>query len=216
MIPRRLFRIWLGSAPIGARFEEWWTRFQVLHPGWEAFTLRDADVERFLPAGSPLRAVFDDYTTRAGQSDILRLAAVHALGGVYVDHDCLPLRPLDPLLDDPRAFAGKRSSKSLNNSVIGGPAGHAALADLLAALPAWYWADAENERKFPHGPTFLTAQWWDRPDVRLLPVSAFYSKNRNFKTAVERRAVEQSFVDETFPADAFLCHWSDHKFGSTR
>jgi len=212
-IPRRLFRVWLGPKRIAPIYEGWWKEFQDMHPRWDCVTLRDDSVERLLPSGSELRALFNGQATWAGRSDILRVAALDADGGVYVDHDCLPLRPLDPLLGDPRPFAGKRSGKSLNNSVIGSPANHPAVRALLTRFPSWRWGEQSVD---PRGPLLLTETWWNRDDVRLLPIEAFYSENRNFKTAVERRAVERTFAERSFPDGAYLCHWSSHQYGNTR
>jgi hypothetical protein len=77
--------------------------------GWPELRLMEADSGWFdgLPhgAGAIARAVFAGRTSPATKANLIRLAALHALGGVYLDFDTITLA--DPARD-PRALLALR------------------------------------------------------------------------------------------------------------
>jgi len=169
-IPRTFHRVFMDD-PIPERYEEFWRMLRALHPGWRFVTWDSSEEVR---AWMPCRTEFDRARTWAGKSDVARYAILARYGGVYVDTDVEPLRAFDELLRDPRPFCGWEDENLLCPTVMGSPPGHPAMAALLQALPGW----ARLRRRLPPnkqtGPHFLTAQWRNRTDVRLLPPRAFY------------------------------------------
>jgi len=97
VIPRIIHRIWIeGSPPMPADFIMAGQRWADLNPGWTVrlwggpdFHMRNACLYRRAPAGDRFRY----------RSDLLRLEILLRHGGVYVDADMDPLRPLDELFD---------------------------------------------------------------------------------------------------------------------
>ena len=177
MIPKRFIRIWVGSKKIPARHEQWWQEFQEIHPGWKFTTLRDGSEEEFL--SDDLLNIYYDGESGAARSNVLRLGALHELGGVYIDTDVMPVRPLDPLLEDPRPFIGFATTNSLQNAVIASPPKHPAMKYLLDSLPEWYWNRlGQSQEVFRSGPQFTSAFWMDRIDVRRLEKDVFYPCRR--------------------------------------
>ena len=171
MIPRIMHRIWLGANsgdPIPAEFEDYWQRLKALHPGWQFQTW----------SGVPLnlwnREAFYAATTHAGRSDVLRYEVLARRGGIYLDTDVEPLRSFEPLLNDDRPFAAWEDKHMICPTVMGSPAEHPATAALVAALGPWAKAHKGQPPNRQTGPYFLTAQWKDRTDVRLLEPEAFY------------------------------------------
>src|SRR4029079_13347754 len=63
-------------------------------------------------------------------ADLVRLEALWRWGGIYVDSDCEPFRPLDSLLGVP-AFAAWEDSRSVPNAVLGAAPGHPAIRKCL-------------------------------------------------------------------------------------
>ena len=60
----------------------------------------DAILERSEPAGRSLtRAEYDNAEKMAAKSDIFRYEICARFGGVYIDADFEPLRPIEPLLE---------------------------------------------------------------------------------------------------------------------
>ncbi|MBS0650122.1 MAG: hypothetical protein JSR93_03065 [Verrucomicrobia bacterium] len=114
-IPKVLHWIWLGPRPFPSeslvRMHQWIE----LHPGW-TFKLWTDQPRNALPPeveiSDPLAhlgALTDCYFNSDNfgeKSEVLRLAILHAEGGVYLDHDMEPIRSLDPLVSDFSFFCG--------------------------------------------------------------------------------------------------------------
>lgn len=169
MIPRVLHRIWLGDRPMPERFESFWQSWQALNPGWEFVTWTE-------PPRLRNRAWYQVSRTLAGKADIARYEIVLNEGGVYVDCDEEPLRPLDELVVDHDAFACKENDDPpwIANAVIGATPGHPAVAAVVAALPAGMRRYGVGQPVHSTGPGLLTRTWATRDDVTLLPSSMFY------------------------------------------
>lgn len=123
MIPQLLHRIWFGG-PMPDEFVRYGHAWEMLHPAW---------VMTDWPAGTlpPLPDVYhrareiaprDSLRFRA---DVLRLALLWEYGGVYVDTDVEPLRPIDGLIEGVECFASwsphraKDGTRLLTNCVMG-------------------------------------------------------------------------------------------------
>lgn len=162
-IPRILHRVVPETPNVQA--DAWWARFEDLHTDWQLMTHRDP----LDPADWPLTR---DHWAKAANgaqfADLIRLEALIRWGGVYVDQDVEPLRPLDPLLGVP-AFAAWEDARSVPNAVMGAVAGHPAIRaclDLMVSrLPGPTWEA---------GPGVLTETLPGRSDVLLLPPGSFY------------------------------------------
>jgi hypothetical protein len=144
----------------------WWARFEEMHPGWDLRTHRDPLDPADWPLTSPR---WGDAANGAQFADMIRLEALVTYGGVYVDQDVEPLRPLDPLLHLP-AFAAWEDERSVPNAVMGAvpehPAIRACLDEMLRRLPGETWQA---------GPGVLTDILPGRDDVLLLPPGSFYA-----------------------------------------
>ena len=162
-IPRILHRV-VPEAPNSVA-DGWWARFEELHPDWELRTHRDP-----LQADQwPLtREHWDKCANGAQFADLIRLEALITWGGVYVDQDVEPLRPLDPLTYVP-AFAAWEDANSVPNAVMGAvpdhPAMVACLELMISRLPGDTWQT---------GPGVMTAVLPGRADVLLLPPGSLY------------------------------------------
>jgi hypothetical protein len=162
-IPRVLHRV-VPEEPI-PQAEAWWARFEEMHPDWTMMTHRDP----LEPADWPLtRDRWAACSTGAQLADLVRLEALLRWGGVYVDQDVEPLRPLDPLLGT-GCFAAWEDERCVPNAVMGATPGHpairACLELALSRIPGDVWQA---------GPGVLTDVFPGRRDVLLLPPGAFY------------------------------------------
>ena len=209
MIEKNIIRIWLGPKPIPEMFEDWWLDFQKIHTDFTFHTLRE-ESESLVP--DSIRYIYENAASYAGRSDILRIAAVKEIGGIYIDADFKPLRHMGSLLMDPRPFCGLRSSKSFANGLFGAPKNHPVLLDTLNALPAWYEAHNDRACSVSTGPAFFSSVWFGRKDVRHIPPSAFYPYN-GFG-APKRHVRESIFADNSnFPSEMYCAHFGNHKWG---
>lgn len=208
LIPKRFIRVWLGKAQMPDLFQKWWEDFQIMHPDYAFLTLTDGDADLVPPS---LRELYEDCDSQASRSDVLRYVALYQHGGIYVDTDIMPLRKFDDLLSEPRPFAGRRSSVSFENAVIGCPAKHPAMADLLECLPDWYEQRVGRSASVRTGPAFLSHAWFGRSDVRHLPPSAFYPYNGFGAPKLDEKM--DIFARREFAKDAYCAHLSYHHWG---
>lgn len=175
-IPRILHRIWLGP-PMPPEFEAYGARWQELNPDWEVRLWTEADLPRLANQDVYDRA--GSLTTSAlawrMRSDIARYELLHAHGGLYVDTDFEPLKPIEPLIDDMLVFAGEERRGLVANGFLGAVKGSPFIKQLIDDLPA---SVAQRPGQPPWrttGPEFLTRVAKQRPgELSLVPTAAIY------------------------------------------
>lgn len=210
MIPKRFIRIGWDNKPMPPVFEKWWLEFKALHPTWQFVTLYDKDCLELLP--SAFKDIWINASSYAARSDITRYVAVWKLGGIYVDTDVMPLKPMDCLLDDPRPFAGKRSSTSFESAIFGSPSNHPAMTDLIKALPKWYFAHQGRAASVQTGPAFFSSVLFGREDVRHLPIKTFYPYN-GFMAPKRNQKIGMFSDKSKFPPEMLCAHFSNNSWG---
>jgi mannosyltransferase OCH1-like enzyme len=165
MIHRALHRIWIGES-IPDEYEAYWAKWRLLHPSWGAYTWRKFD-------WLTNQVEFDAATSPAQKADIARYEILAKCGGVYVDCDVEPLKPLDDLLEA-RAFAGYEDESNVCNAVLGAERGYPLFETMIERLPGSLAANRDISGQT--GPTFLLgvirSQEWD--GLVLHPTTAFY------------------------------------------
>jgi mannosyltransferase OCH1-like enzyme len=114
LIPRVFHQIWLGNSSLPQRFERWADLWVSMNPGWRMQWWTD----RHLPEMTN-RQHFDQADRMAAKSDILRYEICSRYGGVYVDADFEPLRPIEPILADVSSFQADELDDRPCNAIIG-------------------------------------------------------------------------------------------------
>jgi len=180
-IPRILHRVVPHETSPSA--DRYWQTLQAIHPGWTFLEWRDPLDPSAFPVTSPL---WDQCETGAQLADLVRLEALAAFGGVYLDSDVEPYRSLEPLLALP-AFAAWEDPKSVPNAVLGATQGHPAIRACLdlavAKMPCPTWET---------GPGVTSIVLPGRADVLLLPPGSFYPYH--YTEAKTKRG--RAFADE--------------------
>jgi hypothetical protein len=164
-IPRILHR----TVPevTSAQVEGWWEQFGELHPDWDLRTYR----EPIDPVDWPMTGdLFERCQNGAQKAGLIRLEAIYTHGGVYVDSDVEPYRPLDPLLQC-KAFAAWEDEKVVPDAVMGAVKEHPAWLDLIGRARE---AIEGGQDAWASGPGGTTEILPGRDDVLLLPPGAFY------------------------------------------
>lgn len=167
--PTRIPRILHRTVPAVTtpQVEEWWELWQALHPGWQFFTHRDPLDAADWPLTSPQWAACGSGAQLAG---LIRLEALWRWGGVYVDSDVEPYRPLDALLHA-RGFAGWEDRNCVPDAVLGAEPEHPAVGLMLARAVEAVESGADA---WSSGPGVSTGVLPFRGDWLLLPPGSFY------------------------------------------
>ena len=147
-IPRIIHQTWKSNdvpEPL-ARFQ---ARWRALHPEFEYRLWTDEQNDAFVRAEYPaLHRLYRSFPREIYRADMVRCLYLRRFGGVYVDLDVEPLRPLEPFLSacgdcvlgaEPESHARKRRGKSSMacNAIMASVAGH----------PFWQRMIEEIERR---------------------------------------------------------------------
>jgi len=207
-IPRHIHQIWLGKNP---RPEEWMDSVREFADKYAyKYTLwTDAKVKPLvagasadIPGFKALYASFKDEL--AGRADLIRKLVLLREGGVYIDADCVVLKPAKfaRFLDDNRAsvFFGwenlpaartrklgrldpqiAREKRMVANSIIGAVPEHPFMRALLDGLNANARAEAGKQAWRCVGPLYVTRIYHKlksaHPDVHVYPMRYFYPRH---------------------------------------
>lgn len=194
-IPRLIHRVWLGIE-VPPETLAYGTDLQRLHPGWLVVLWRDWT----LPALDNQEA-FDRSPHASQRSNIVRYEVLRRWGGVYVDTDVEPRRPLDSLLEHESFAIAREDDRWLGTAFMASAPAHPFVTHLCATVGRSVLdAPPGTPSNVVAGPKFVTRslERWraDGGDpVTILPAPLVYPYHF---TEPERRA-------EAFP-DAYLVH----------
>lgn len=195
-IPKILHRCVPADVP--DPYAGWWQRWLDLHPEWETRTHVNHERPEDFPETSPLWPLC---SSGAMVADLARVEAVYREGGVYVDWDFEPFRPIDPLLDDVAdlgldSFFGSEDGHWLANAIFGAVPRSPIIRELLDALLVADLSEAPNVATGPH---LLTRLFGHRRDeIFQVPSDMFFPLKFH-----ERERKGEDFSQ----SGAFAVHW---------
>lgn len=112
MIPRIVHQAWVGPKPIPERERQWCAALKQMNPTWDVRFYGNEALEHYWE-DPYIKALQYLEHPMAFLTDRLRMLLLRDHGGIWLDPDCQPVRPLDtlnPLWDGPATFiAGFRS-----------------------------------------------------------------------------------------------------------
>lgn len=159
-----IHRYWSGPRKMPQEYTEYGRKWEELNPGWEVFD----HGEEIIQLWGDLAPVFNHLYERDGGRDSIELhvqvadvvgyALVREFGGVYVNCDMEPVRPLEDRLPD-CAWASYENHEDwrIVNAAFGAPeAGNEFWSQLLRELPHRYFNNPYDEMVMTTGPGFLT------------------------------------------------------------
>lgn len=95
-IPRKLFQMWVGPRPVPDRERAWCERMRGMNPTWTYHFYGNELLERY--GQDPyVKKLIESTEPWAFIADRLRVLLLRDNGGVWLDPDCEPKRPLDTL-----------------------------------------------------------------------------------------------------------------------
>lgn len=104
MIPRKLWQGWIGPKPIPDRERSWCAQMKAMNPTWQYTLFGNEMLERF--GSDPyVKALLARNEPMAFVVDRIRVLLLKEHGGVWLDPDCQPVKPLDTISeiwDDPK------------------------------------------------------------------------------------------------------------------
>lgn len=197
---------------------EYGKQWRNLNPG---STVRDWG-ERDLGQFPALQQVFDDlYERDAGRNgvelavqiaDVMGYALIERFGGIYVNCDMQPVRPLSGLPATAWASYENVVDGRINNAAIGALTAHDPFwSALLKALPRNYFAKRLDEMVMSTGPGFLTDFAHGSGDLpfEVLPMTVFNSVH--WKSINPGSNAERWVRSQGYPSDAIAVHHWGHK-----
>lgn len=96
MIPRRIFQGWIGDKPMPDREKTWCSQMKQMNSGWEHRIFGNEILEEY--GQDPyVRALQHLDKPKAFIVDRLRMLLLRDHGGIWLDCDCQPIRPLDTI-----------------------------------------------------------------------------------------------------------------------
>lgn len=112
MIPRLVHQCWCGPKPIPEREKTWCAEMKFINPGWDVHFYGNEILDTY--ASDPyVKALVSLEKPWAFVTDRIRMLLLRDHGGIWLDPDCQPVRPLDSIADvwdGPATFvAGFRS-----------------------------------------------------------------------------------------------------------
>jgi mannosyltransferase OCH1-like enzyme len=197
-IPRVFHRIWLGSA-IPATEERYGRAWTELNPGWEMRTWREWNLPAFRN-----QAWFDRNRSHAGRSDIARFELLYRFGGVYLDTDFEPLRPIEPLIAETAGFLAAEDDQWLAAAIFGAAPRHPFVGFLVDGIDTSMSSDPSAPPNEQTGPKYVTRRWHEYlatggSDVALFPANLFYPYHFS----------EPERDGEDFPDAYAVHHWAN-------
>ena len=130
LIPRIFHQIWLGPKPLPSHFQRWADGWLAMNPGWQMQWWTDRHLPNLMN-----RAEFDSADKMAAKSDILRYEVLAQFGGVYVDSDFEPLKPIEAVLSGVSTFQADELDDRPCNALLGGVPNDPFYTAVVKAIP---------------------------------------------------------------------------------
>jgi hypothetical protein len=167
-IPRVVHWLWLGTNAVPQIFEQYARRWKALHPSWQTQLWNDDSLSVL-----SCQPILDGVNGFKRRYDIVRLEILRQYGGVIVDMDVEPIRPLDPLLRGVSAFVGRINERHIGNQVLGAIPRHPFFERAVECLRSS--ADGDRNASESAGKDFLRQVLSQYPDgVTVFPAQTFY------------------------------------------
>lgn len=212
-----IHRFWAGDKEMPEEYVEFGKQWAELNPDWEVKLWGEDDLAEF----PDMKKIFDDLYRRddgrrgielfVQMADVVGYAIVHKYGGVYVNCDIQPVRPLPELPN--KAWASLENGiGDIVNAAIGAPRPRDVFwSRILSRLPGKYFANPTAEMVLTTGPSLLTEVARALPErLHVFPVETFNSVHWS---KVPRGGDASAFLDSLPESAIGIHHWGHRKDG---
>jgi len=197
LIPKIMHHIWIGP-PMPDHLKANCAAWAEMHPDWDMKLWTEREINEI---GLQNRALYDraESTVPADaveqfRADIVRYEVLALFGGMYVDVDTIPLRPIEPALAGHREFAAHEDRTWIGNTYLGAIPGHEIMQTLVAGLPANVHRLRGRRPNKLSGPQYITPVW-NRYGGHIAPQRQFYPYSY---IDVKRGTVPEQFAPEVY------------------
>jgi len=199
-IPHIIHQIWFGPPlpdHLAAHAQSWVD----LHPTWDYryWTEDNLPLLRNQALWDTAESIVPGHSVGQFRSDVARYEILHNYGGIYVDCDMEPLRPIDDLIAGLTAFAAWETDTLANNAFMGATPNHPWVMALILGVPDRVARHRGKSTNAITGPAYVTPLAFQH-GVTLLPREKIYPYSWD---ELERRG-------ETFP-EAYMVHRWHHR-----
>lgn len=195
MIPK-ILHAWWGGPEMPPHLVAYLDEWRRLHPGWQ-FRLWTPETTPHLGELQDLYDAPERVSPKSNpwqwKSDLARYRILHTYGGVYVDADLEPLRPVDDLLTS-EAFIAEEGRGFINNAFMGSTPGSSWMADVLAGLRASVLAQPRARSNRQIGAHFLTKVARRHPELTVLPTELVYPFHWSELDQRDRPAADDAYT----------------------
>jgi len=178
VIPR-IFHAWWGGPEMPPHLAAYLDRWRELHPGWE--------VRLWTPETTPRlrnQDLYDNpktYSPKSNpwqwRSDLARYEILYDIGGVYIDCDLEPLRPVDELVEGVESVIARECNRFINNAFMGSAPKGRFLADVLRGLRRSVRANPRCRVNRQIGAHYLTRVARRHSELRVLGPELIYPEH---------------------------------------
>ncbi len=126
-IPKIIHIIWIG--PEKCPYKKGIQSYRDNNPDWEVKVWTDDNLPEIIN-----KKVYEKMTSWAAKADVLRLELLYRFGGIYADADSVCLKPLDPLVENLKAFGMTGQHGQICNAFLGCTKNHPAFKKMVFSL----------------------------------------------------------------------------------
>ncbi len=220
---RIIHRYWSGPREMPQAYQEYGQKWEDLNPGWVVLDHGEEIVQLWPDLADVFNHLYerdagrDSIELHVQVADVVGYALIREFGGVYVNCDMEPLRPIEELLPD-CAWASYENEEDwrIVNAAIGAPQPHNEFwEELLKGLPHRYFTDPYAEMVMSTGPGYLTDFALINHIQHKVP---FFVYNKEVFNSVHWKQIEAGGDASGFeyPENAIAVHhWGHKKDGRT-
>lgn len=174
-----IHRIWLGPNPMPENYQEFGRKWAELNPDWQVLDWNESSLQELdminshvlehLATPGPGQTIHP-VALATQQADVIDYELIYRFGGLYVNTDIEPVRPLSVLFENhpalhEKAGAGFEIDEWVVNAAMWAPEPEMPFwGRVIQALPERYFRAPDDYMSNTTGPHLLTQVWRERYD----------------------------------------------------
>jgi mannosyltransferase OCH1-like enzyme len=173
------------------------SKWRALHPNWVYVQWSEINLDWLEHRDLFERAEELVPPDAVGQfrSDIARYEILRDYGGLYVDCDTYPLKPVDDALEGLKEFAASEDGTWVGNTYLASVAGHPVMQEIVDGLRRNVIVNRRARANRMSGPQYLTPIW-KRHHCHIAPQHQWFPVT--YQEAKRNQALRTDFPDDVY------------------